>query len=359
MRFSNITFFFLSGGEVWVNLTNFVFLVLELFLDFFLCGLSCFIQKKVNHFIGFLHFPSPPPLPFPTSMKSEKSYTKMNPMNTKTQAREELEADVRNNVKNIREEGMKEIYQRRMAKLKGEAERLGVFRDGVYPEFTPQQFVEIAWGDGDTENVCLNGNALMLENIQTKPAYQFETGDNVKYCLVAFDFESKELLWVRFNIQGDTKFSSGRDWFRWTPPRPAQKTGEHRIFFFLFHQKHDQDMAKLKIISKFSKEGREGFCIKKFADKFNFKIVIGLNCCKTRWAPIAEKVQASLKDTVEMDDNKGKEGLLAEPWYDSVVTTTFSNPAHNDGGHNVCTQGLGFIQLFPSLSPILALITRS
>ena len=143
-------------------------------------------------------------------------------MSAHQKSKEEIEAEVRKNVKNLREDGMKEIYQQRMMKLKGEADRVGVFRDNIFHEFTPQQFIEIAWGGGDTENVCLNGNELTLDAIQAKPTYIFETGDGVKYCMVAFDAEAKWLHWVRFNIEGDTKFSTGRDWFRWSAPHPRK-----------------------------------------------------------------------------------------------------------------------------------------
>ena len=230
-------------------------------------------------------------------------------------SKEEIEDEVRKNVKNIREEGMKEIYQQRMLKLKAEISKLGVFSDGIYDEFTPQQFVEIAWGGGDTETVCLNGNTLRLDDIQSKPSYMFETGEDIKYCLVAFDAEAKFLHWARFNIEGDTAFSTGRDWFRWTPPHPSHGTGKHRLLFFLFHQREAQDMAKLKTISKFSREGRTNFCPKKFAAKFGFSIVIGVNGCTVQHTLVADTVEASLKDSVSMDENKTKVDPIANPWY--------------------------------------------
>eukprot|EP01063_Lacrimia_lanifica_P017639 TRINITY_DN24684_c0_g1_i1.p2 TRINITY_DN24684_c0_g1~~TRINITY_DN24684_c0_g1_i1.p2 ORF type:complete len:250 (+),score=133.03 TRINITY_DN24684_c0_g1_i1:49-750(+) len=229
------------------------------------------------------------------------------------QKKKELEEEVKRNVKNIREEGMKEIYAKRMEKLRMEAERVGVFRDNIYHDFTPQQFVEVAWGGGDTETVCLNGNDLPLDNVQSKPSYMFETGEGIKYCLVAFNAETKFLHWVRFNIEGDTKFSTGRDWFRWTPPHPTQQGGKNRIFFFLFHQKEALDLANFKVISKFSREGRDGFDLKKFAAKFNFSIVIGCNCFKTSHRDVSDKVIGSLKDTVDMDENKGKENPISTP----------------------------------------------
>ncbi|KAJ9461717.1 hypothetical protein DIPPA_19484 [Diplonema papillatum] len=227
--------------------------------------------------------------------------------------RKVLEDEVRHSVKQMREEGMKEIYQQRMLKLKAEAGRLGVFSDGIFPEFTPQQFVEVAWGTGDTENVALNGNKLPLDALQPKPSYMFEASDGILYCLVAFDWEAKTLLWCRFNIEGDTKFSTGRDWFRWQPPHPEKGTGTHRVFFFVFHQKEPQDLAKLKIISKFSREGRSGFDPKKFADKFNLKIVIGINCASTEHAEVADKFRLSLKDTADLQENEGKDSPIADP----------------------------------------------
>eukprot|EP01064_Diplonema_japonicum_P038811 TRINITY_DN9538_c0_g1_i1.p1 TRINITY_DN9538_c0_g1~~TRINITY_DN9538_c0_g1_i1.p1 ORF type:complete len:236 (+),score=61.18 TRINITY_DN9538_c0_g1_i1:76-783(+) len=227
--------------------------------------------------------------------------------------KKKLEDEVAKNVKEMREEGMKEVYQQRMLKLKKEAEKIGIFRDGIYPEFTPQQFVEVAWGGGDSEDVALNGNTLQCNKIRDKPIYMFEAADGIRYCLAAFDFESKQLLWVRFNIEGDTKFSSGRDWFRWQPPHPAKDTGSHRVCFFLFHQKHLQDMSKLKTISKFSTEGRADFCLKKFAAKFDLKIVIGINAVTTSWDTSCDTTLASLKPSVAMDDNKDKVDPMTDP----------------------------------------------
>eukprot|EP01060_Flectonema_neradi_P030178 TRINITY_DN431_c10_g1_i1.p1 TRINITY_DN431_c10_g1~~TRINITY_DN431_c10_g1_i1.p1 ORF type:complete len:257 (+),score=45.69 TRINITY_DN431_c10_g1_i1:50-772(+) len=230
--------------------------------------------------------------------------------------KKELEEEVKRNVKNMRDEGMKEIYKTRMEKLKNEiANKLLVFRDGIYPEFTPQQFIEIAWGGGDTEDVALNGNRLILDKIQTKPVYMFETGDNIKYCLIAFDADAKTLLWARFNIEGETKYSTGRDWFRWQPPHPANDNSPHRIIFMLFHQKENVDLTKLKTISKFSSEGRSNFCPKRFAALFNFQIVVGLNGIVTIYTPVSDSFRKSLKPTVAMDENKDKPDTLPEGWY--------------------------------------------
>eukprot|EP01059_Diplonema_ambulator_P028670 TRINITY_DN47555_c0_g1_i1.p1 TRINITY_DN47555_c0_g1~~TRINITY_DN47555_c0_g1_i1.p1 ORF type:complete len:255 (+),score=73.65 TRINITY_DN47555_c0_g1_i1:58-765(+) len=227
--------------------------------------------------------------------------------------RKKLESEVVKNVKEMREEGMKEIYQSRMLKLKSEADKIGVFKDGIFNEFTPQQFIEVAWGEGDSEDVALNGNPLPAKNMKDKPKYMFEAADGILYCLIAFDFEARELLWARFNIEGDTKFSSGRDWFRWQPPHPEKGTGTHRICFFVFHQKTRLDMSKFKTISKFSTESRKNFCAKKFAEKFNLTIVIGMNAVTTTHDASCDATIASLKPTVEMSENADKQDPITDP----------------------------------------------
>ena len=231
-----------------------------------------------------------------------------------------LEEEVKKNVKSMRDDGMKEIYKTRMEKLKHEvADKLSIFKDDLYHDFTPQQFIEIAWGGGDTEDVALNGNTLILDKIQPKPVYMFETGEGIQYCLISFDADAKTLLWSRFNITGDTKYSTGRDWFRWQPPHPSDDGKAHRIIFMLFHQKTDIDLKILKTISKFSSEGRSNFCPKRFAELFNLQIVVGLNGIKTKFTPISDVFRKSLKPTVDMTENKEKPNSLPEGWFESTT----------------------------------------
>lgn len=228
----------------------------------------------------------------------------------------ELEKEVLNNVRAMRDDGMKQVYMERMKKLGAEVAKTGMFSQGLYPEFTPQQFIQVAWGDGDTETVALNGNPLAAKNITDKPSYLFDAHDGTKYCLVAFDADATggpNLLWVRFGIEGETKYSSGRDWFRWQAPTPARDTGKHRVFFMIFHQKHDVDRSRLKTISKFSREGRSGFRPADFARKFGFDIVVGCNSIVTEWDASVDKTMGSLKDEADLDENKGKVAPDANP----------------------------------------------
>eukprot|EP01062_Namystynia_karyoxenos_P071055 TRINITY_DN66471_c0_g1_i1.p2 TRINITY_DN66471_c0_g1~~TRINITY_DN66471_c0_g1_i1.p2 ORF type:complete len:280 (+),score=113.43 TRINITY_DN66471_c0_g1_i1:86-841(+) len=229
----------------------------------------------------------------------------------------ELEKEVIQNVRQMRDEGMRQVYLERMKKLRGEVEKTGLFRDGIYPDFTPQQFVQFAWGEGDTETVALNGNPLAAKDVQGKPAYLFEAHTGIKYCLIAFDADAEGgpyLLWARMGIEeGDAQYASGRDWFRWQPPTPAKGTGPHRIFFMLFHQKEAVDQGRLKTISKFSREGRARFSPKAFAQKFGFEIVVGCNSFITQWDESVERTAGSLKDEVAMDENSKKTDPCANP----------------------------------------------
>lgn len=232
------------------------------------------------------------------------------------QDQKKLQEEVSANIKAMRDDGMKTVYLERMKKLKGEVEKAGLFSDGIFPDFTPQQFVQVAWGDGDTETVALNGNPLAAKAIAPKPDYLFEAHDGITYCMVAFDADAQGgpyLQWIRFGIDTDPKYSSGRDWFRWQPPTPEQGTGHHRIFFMLFHQKEKIDPARLKTISKFSRESRRNFSPAAFAKKFGMDIVVGCNSCITQWDPSVDKTLSSLKDTVAMDENKDKVDPETDP----------------------------------------------
>eukprot|EP01065_Artemidia_motanka_P007065 TRINITY_DN1346_c7_g1_i1.p1 TRINITY_DN1346_c7_g1~~TRINITY_DN1346_c7_g1_i1.p1 ORF type:complete len:254 (+),score=68.42 TRINITY_DN1346_c7_g1_i1:75-836(+) len=234
----------------------------------------------------------------------------------KSPEQEALEQEVCQNVKQMRDDGMKAVYLERMKKLRGEVEKTGLFKDGVFHDFTPQQFVQFAWGSGDTETVALNGNFLAAKDIAPKPSYLFEAGDGIKYCVVAFDADARDgpyLLWVRFGIEGDPQYSTGRDWFRWQPPTPEEGTGKHRVYLMVFHQKTPMEPERLKVISKFSTENRSKFDPKRFAQKFGLDIVIGCNSCVTQWDPSVDKVRASFKETVEMSENSGKRDPEAHP----------------------------------------------
>jgi len=232
------------------------------------------------------------------------------------QDKKKLEEEVQQNIKAMRDEGMKAVYLERMRKLKGEVEKAGLFRDGLFPEFTPQQFIQVAWGDGDTETVALNGNPLTAKAITPKPEYLFEAHDGITYCMLAFDADAQGgpyLQWLRLGIEGDPKYSSGRDWFRWQAPTPEKGSGVHRIFFMLLHQKEKIDPAKLKTISKFSRESRRNFSPTLFAKKFKMDIVVGCNSCVTQWDASVDKTVSSLKDTVAMDENAKKVDPESDP----------------------------------------------
>eukprot|EP00756_Hemistasia_phaeocysticola_P003719 Hpha_TRINITY_DN12413_c0_g1::TRINITY_DN12413_c0_g1_i1::g.43085::m.43085/K17419/MRPL38; large subunit ribosomal protein L38 len=243
-----------------------------------------------------------------------------------------LQEEVAANVKQMRDEGMKAVYFERMKKLHGEVEKTGLFKDGLFPDFMPQQFIQVAWGDGDTETVALNGNPLGAKAIAPKPEYLFEAHDGIRYCMLAFDADAQGgpyLLWIRFGIDTDPKYSSGRDWFRWQPPTPEKGSGFHRIFFMLMHQKEPIDQARLKTISKFSREGRRNFSPAAFAKKFGMDIVVGCNSCITGWDESVDKTVSSLKDTVAMDENAKKVDPEADPCngtWDSRIPESSQEP---------------------------------
>jgi hypothetical protein len=179
----------------------------------------------------------------------------------------------------------------------------------------PQQFIDIGWGEKDTENVALFGNVLPLSRTWEKPNVIFEASDGVFYSVVAVDADAvggPYLLWARFNISGDTNFSSGRDLVRWQPPHPLaseldEATGRpipHRIFFLVFHQPGGQadPFDGSKIISKSSRESRSGFDLTAFRDRHCLGHFIGANgYCVKHDALVVDKILEELRDRVVLD----------------------------------------------------------
>lgn len=181
----------------------------------------------------------------------------------------------------------------------------------------PQQFIDIGWGEKDTENVALFGNLLPLSRTWEKPNVIFEAADGVFYSVVAVDADAvggPYLLWARFNISGDTNFSSGRDLVRWQPPHPlaheveSGSTGgrpkQHRIFFLVFHQSSGQTDAfdGSEIISKSSRESRSGFDLTAFRDAHKLGHFIGANGYRVKHdAQVVDRILVELRDRVILD----------------------------------------------------------
>ena len=131
------------------------------------------------------------------------------------------------------------IYMERMLKLQAKIEECGFYQ--YFDLVIPQQYVDFGWGGQDTDAVALFGNQLATSKCLEKPNYIFEAAEGILYTVVCFDADRPDcaatgcyLHWVRVNVTGDTKYSSGRDLVRWQPPHP--QNGLHRFFFVVFHQ---------------------------------------------------------------------------------------------------------------------------
>lgn len=213
----------------------------------------------------------------------------------------------------LKDQACAQVYFSRMSKLQQKLGECGTFQ--LLDPFLPQQFIDVGWGDKDTDNVALFGNKVMLSRTWEKPTVIFESSDNVFYTIVALDADysgGPYLLWVRQNITGDIQYSSGRDLVRWQPPHPQDDGTYHRIFVFVFHQSNGEiPFDSSAIISKNSRESRAGFDLRRFAQQFSLVNVIGANCWRVCYDDaVVPKIQQELRDRVFLDPTGRK--VLAE-----------------------------------------------
>lgn len=241
-----------------------------------------------------------------------------------------------------KEEVAEHIYMSRMLKLQSKLSELGTFAL-VGTSFLPQQYIDVGWGDKDSETVALFGNTLPLSRALEKPNVIFELGggsakasvgstatsssgggssagstSSAVYCVVAFDADhesgSPYLLWLRVNIAGDDiQYASGRDIVRWQPPHPSEGSHPHRIFVFVLHQTDGlMDVTPAAIISKWSREGRRGFSLHDFMTKHNMQYIIGANAWRVEHdGAVVPKIVSELRDRVVLDST-GKRVLREE-----------------------------------------------
>lgn len=210
------------------------------------------------------------------------------------------------------------VYLERMKKLQIKIAETGFFSI-IGPPVVPQQFIDVGWGEKDTENVMLFGNRLALSRCTEKPTVIFESSEKVFYTIMAFDADSSAVkesgpyvLWCRMNVTGDIRFSSGRDTFRWQPPHPQE--GElHRVFVVVFHQSEGEvDLSAIPLISKNSREQRASFDFSAFRAKFGLKNIIGVNCgAFGHDTAVVSGIVRALRDRVVLDST-GKRILSEE-----------------------------------------------
>ena len=204
----------------------------------------------------------------------------------------------------------------RMLKLQMKLQETGLFE--IMSSFVPQQYIDVGWGDQETDAVALFGNQLSTSSCLEKPNCVFEAKDGVFYTIVCFDADRRDsktggyLHWVRCNVHGDTRFASGRDVWRWQSPHPAEGDSPHRLFFVVFHQTNGSlDLSKLPLISKNSKEARNDLNLTSLTERIGLGIVIGANCCRMAFDESVPKTLSSLKDKVELSQD-GKTVLAEE-----------------------------------------------
>ena len=213
-----------------------------------------------------------------------------------------------------RDSSTAQIYMDRMKKVQHQLSAIGTFE--LLPEFLPQQFIDIGWGPQDTDVVALLGNCLDASQCVEKPNVIFESVDKVFYTIVAVDADDESgapyLLWLKHNVTGDIRFSSGRDIVRWQPPHPSKGSQAHRIFFFVFHQSTGElDLTGRVIISKNSRQNRRSFNVKELASDLALKHTIGANMCKISFSQaVWDRLEQDLRDEVILDPSGRR--VLAE-----------------------------------------------
>jgi hypothetical protein len=234
------------------------------------------------------------------------------------------------------------LHAERMAILQVKLREVGFLR--LYgKEVMPQQFIDVGWGnDKESEDVALFGNTLPTARCQDKPSCHFFCREGLFHTIIAFDADYVDpkasagsaaqgyLHWCRVNVTGDLKFASGIDAFRWQPPHPVAGTGEHRIMFAVFTQPEGECAVPsgAEIVAKYSRQGRLGFDVQKFAATRKLRFM-GANCCRVAYdAAVTDKVIAELRDEVILDE-KGKK-IVAE--VNDGVRRTFGKAAAETAG---------------------------
>eukprot|EP00758_Cryptobia_borreli_P007087 Tbor_TRINITY_DN5243_c0_g1::TRINITY_DN5243_c0_g1_i1::g.16785::m.16785 len=208
-----------------------------------------------------------------------------------------------------------QIYIERMKKIQVKIRETSLFSTGIFDEFIPQQFIDVGWGDQNTDNVALFGNVLQLKNCLEKPNVIFEPNDACYYTILAFNADHEKrpyLQWLRMNVVGDLKYASGRDIFRWQPVLPSEEGKLNQLFIVVFHQADgDADISKETIISKSSTEGRASYDINALRKKWRLENIIGVNSCRFGYdKTIVPKALPMLREKVILDPTGRK--VIAE-----------------------------------------------
>ncbi|KAI7853309.1 phosphatidylethanolamine-binding protein [Circinella umbellata] len=152
-----------------------------------------------------------------------------------------------------------------------------VAMDTVLPEFEPESFMKIMYGDKMIEY----GEEMKPHELVDPPHIWFPAPNmNAQYTLVLFDADAHVPLvrhWIVSNIEGDKPGSSIRDpppENNYTPyhgPTPPLNSGKHRYVFALYEQKTANQT--ITPVLEDTVHHRAYFDIEKFSAENNLKLV--------------------------------------------------------------------------------------
>ncbi|KAF5300296.1 hypothetical protein FQA39_LY11153 [Lamprigera yunnana] len=147
-----------------------------------------------------------------------------------------------------------------------------------------------------------DGSELTPTQVKDAPKVEWTADSNDFYTLVMVDPDapskkdpkSREWLhWLVVNIPG-CKLSKGEVITEYVGAAPPEKTGLHRYVLLLYKQLCQTEFFEKKITNK-SAEGREKFCSRKFAEKYNLCEPVAGNFFQAQYDSSVPAIEKQLK----------------------------------------------------------------
>lgn len=138
------------------------------------------------------------------------------------------------------------------------------------------------------------GNQLTPTSVQHYPLIEYDTQKDQLFTLLMIDFGASpatsvsKIHWLVVNIPG-CNVRIGETQVEYLSPAPSKKGGYSR-YLFLVYKQNDAIESNIKFISKSEMEGRYGFRLNDFTQKYNLGKPFAINFFVAKWDEFAETI---------------------------------------------------------------------
>lgn len=152
------------------------------------------------------------------------------------------------------------------------------------------------------------GNTLTVKQVKTQPLVQWKAKPKKFYTVCMCDPDAKQKQWQHWlvgNVPGNN-VCLGETLSEYIAPVPEPNTGPHRYVILVYLQEKEIEFNEERL-NDCTVQGRLGFSIKSFADKYNLGDPLAGNFYEAEYDDFVLALQQRLGlDQVKTDSKKGK-----------------------------------------------------